>query len=201
MVKKRKQVGVLKKFMDDAFNYIKESRNYIYSSIILFFIFVLIGFFVIPLNKGLSEIINNSLREILLKTVDLKGIELILFIFTNNLSVALYCIIFGAVLGIFPMLNIITNGSILGYVLAKVYSVTGNFSDFWKVLPHGVFELPAIFISFGLGIKLGMFIFSKNVGQEFKYRFLNSIKSFLFVVIPLLIVAAIIEGLLITFVG
>jgi len=29
----------------------------------------------------------------------------------------------------------------------------------WRLVPHGIFELPAVFISLGLGIKLGTFIF------------------------------------------
>ena len=35
-------------------------------------------------------------------------------------------------------------------------------SDLFRLLPHGIFELPAIFISLGLGLRFGMFIFQKE---------------------------------------
>jgi stage II sporulation protein M len=92
------------------------------------------------------------------------------------------------------------NGAVLGYVFSRVYVLYGA-SDFWRILPHGIFELPAIFIALGLGVKLGFFIFSGNIKQEFLRRFYYSFLVFLFVVVPLLIIAAIIEGLLITIIG
>ena len=57
--------------------------------------------------------------------------------------------------------------------------------------------MPAVFISLGLGLKLGMFIFSKKPGLELRKRFFESLNVFLFIVVPLLIIAAIIEGILI----
>jgi len=67
------------------------------------------------------------------------------------------------------------------------------------IFPHGVFELPAVFISLGLGVRFGTFMFSKNALSELKHRFIGSIKVFFFVIMPLLVLAAIIEGVLITF--
>jgi uncharacterized membrane protein SpoIIM required for sporulation len=61
-----------------------------------------------------------------------------------------------------------------------------------------VFELPAVFISLALGVKLGMFIFSREKGKEFMRRARNSMIIFVCIVIPLLIIAAVIEGLLIS---
>ncbi|MEI6731787.1 MAG: stage II sporulation protein M, partial [archaeon] len=70
-------------------------------------------------------------------------------------------------------------------------------SSFWKIVPHGIFELPAIFVSLGLGIKLGAFVFGPERKKEFVRRALASLKVFVYVVLPLLIIAAIIEGMLI----
>jgi uncharacterized membrane protein SpoIIM required for sporulation len=58
--------------------------------------------------------------------------------------------------------------------------------------------LPAIFVSFGLGIKFGTFIFYKEKMKHFGEFFINSLRVFIFVVLPLLIIAAIIEGSLIS---
>ncbi|MEK6850446.1 MAG: stage II sporulation protein M [Nanoarchaeota archaeon] len=193
---KMKNVNVIKKNIDDAFEYVRESRNYIYVVIGFFIFFVIVGFFIVPLNTELSEMLDKSLRDILLRAEGLSGLRLILFIFVNNVTVAFAGIFFGILLGIYPLFSSIVNGAVLGYVFAKVNALSG-ISQFWKILPHGIFELPAVFISLGIGLKLGTFIFSKNVGHEVKYRFVNSIKVFLFIIIPLLIVAAVIESFLI----
>ena len=58
--------------------------------------------------------------------------------------------------------------------------------------------VPMIELSFGLGIRLGFGVFSK---EKFKERFYHSFNVFLMIIIPLLIIAAIIEGLLIAFMG
>jgi len=183
-----------KSYIDDAFNYIGESGKYIYFSIALFILSAGFGF-VFSSQLG---VLDNILKEIIDKTVNLNGIELILFIFSNNVNVSFLVIFLGVILGIFPFLNAISNGVVLGYVFSKVYQVSG-FANFWMILPHGIFELPALFISMGLGIKLGLFIFSKTPIIELKKRFINSLKVFFFVIVPLLIAAAVIEGLLIYF--
>ena len=181
-----------KPHIKDSFNYITESRNYIYFIVALFFLSGIIGF----VFSSQLNFLDNFIRNIIEKTSDLRGINLILYIFSNNLGVAFGTLFFGIVFGIIPLINVISNGLILGYVFSKTYAVSG-ISDFWRILPHGIFELPAIFISLGLGLKMGAFFFSKNPRKEFNYRIANSIKTFVFVVAPLLVLAAIIEGLLI----
>jgi len=69
----------------------------------------------------------------------------------------------------------------------------------WKLFPHGIFELPAVFISLALGMKLGTFIFQKKKMNSFKDYLWNSFRIFIFVVIPLLVIAAFIEGYLFYF--
>ena len=53
----------------------------------------------------------------------------------------------------------------------------------------------------GLGIKFGTFIFKKNKKDAFKEYLINCLRVFIFVIIPLLIIAAIIESSLIIFLG
>jgi stage II sporulation protein M len=102
----------------------------------------------------------------------------------------------GIFFGIFPFFSSIANGFMLGFAGNMSVAKEGIFS-LWRIFPHGIFELPAIFISFGLGLKLPTFIFYKKKWETFKKFLENSFTTYLFVVIPLLIVAAIIEGTLI----
>jgi len=182
----------LKREYKDSWDYIKESRNFIYSIIGVFFAFALIGFFV-PASEDLTKIILEFIEKLLEQTKDMSQLELIRFIFVNNLQSSFFGLIFGVALGIFPVLATVANGYILGFV-GKMSFESGGIFVLWRILPHGIFELPAIFISLGLGLKLGSFIFRKEKGKFFRRCFWNSLRVFLFVVIPLLIIAAIIEG-------
>jgi stage II sporulation protein M len=177
----------------DALKYLKESKNYFIAIVLIFFGGALLGF----IFSGQLGFLDEILKQLIEKVKDLNTFELILFILQNNITSAFCGLIFGVVLGIFPVLTSFANGIVLGYVLKIVWFDSGV-GEFWKILPHGVFELPAVFISLALGAKLGMFIFSREKGKEFMRRARNSIILFVCIVIPLLIVAAIIEGLLIS---
>lgn len=178
-----------------SWNYIKSSRNFIYSVIVLFLIFSLIGFFV-PAPEEFSKIILDYLKQILGETEGLGQFGLIKFIFLNNIQSSFAGMIFGFLFGIFPLIATVFNGYIVGFVSAIAVE-QGGFVTLLDLLPHGIFELPAIFISLGLGLKFGTFLFQKNIKKSFGNFFVESLRVFVFIVIPLLIIAAIIEGSLI----
>ena len=178
-----------------SWNYIKESKNFIYAVIIFFILFSLIGFFV-PAPEGITAKILEFIEELLRKTEGMSQGELISFIFFNNLQGSLFGMIFGVLLGIFPLISVIANGYLLGFVASRSVQTEGVLI-LWRLFPHGIFEIPALFISLGLGLKLGTFIFQRKKIKSLKEYFWDSLRVFVFIVIPLLIVAAIIEGSLI----
>ena len=102
-------------------------------------------------------------------------------------------IFLGLFIGIFPLMATIQNGYILGFVGKAVVRAEGVLT-LWRILPHGIFELPAIFIALGLGLKLGEKVLTRKKPLKF---LVSALKVFLLVIIPLLLIAAIIEGLLI----
>ena len=193
---KKKRGFNLKKEYKQSWKYIKESKNFIYISIGIFFAFFILAFFVSPTEEILNYIFT-FIQELLEKTQGMSATELISFIFINNLKSSFFGMTFGVVLGVFPILALIANGYVLGFVSSLTVSEYGVFS-LWRLLPHGIFELPALFISLGLGLKLGSFVFQKKKQESFRYFLLNSLRIFLFIVIPLLIIAGIIEGTLIS---
>jgi len=178
-----------------SFKYISESRNFIYSIIGLFLLFSLIGFFV-PLPDSLSLQILNYFKELVEKTKGFGVFEMIVFLFNNNSFSSLVGLFSGPVLGILPFFNTIANGFILGFA-AKISVAQNGIFSLWRLFPHGIFELPALFISLGLGLKFSTFIFKKNKLETFRMFFLSSLSTYFFVIIPLLVLAAIIEGILI----
>lgn len=197
--KKNKKNFDLKREYRESLDYIKETKNFIYIVVAIFLFFVLVGFF-LPAPESLAEQIFEFIEGLLEKTSGMSQGDLMSFIFFNNLKSSFFGMVLGLLLGIFPMMSVIINGYVLGFV-GSLSVKTNGFLVLWRLLPHGIFELPAIFISLGLGLKLGMFIFQKNRVKSFREYLWNSLRVFLFVVIPLLVVAAIIEGSLIFIFG
>lgn len=185
----------LKEQYKKSWDFIKNSKKFIYLVLILFFVFVLVGFLV-PAPLMIENKIIEFLKELLEKTKGMNCFEMIRFIFFNNIQSSFTGFIFGIVLGIFPLIATISNGYLLGFVGSMSVSELG-ITSLWKILPHGIFELPAIFISLGMGIRLGSFVFYKDAFNKFNYFFKNSLRVFVFIILPLLIIAGIIEGFLI----
>jgi stage II sporulation protein M len=183
-----------KEQFSEAWTYIKETKNYIFFAIILFLVSTAFGYFF----KNNLTFLDEVLKNLLIKTQGLDTPGMIFFILQNNLESAIFSILGGILFGIFPITNILANGAVLGYVLAISAEKVG-FGVWWRILPHGIFELPAILISFGMAIKLGCSLFKDKETriETLKQRFYNSANAFLLIIIPLLIIAAIIEGILI----
>jgi len=190
----KKRVDIKKEYKK-AWKYLKESKKFIYAIIILFFIFALIGFFVPPPESLANQIIE-FIKELIEKTKDMSMGELIGFIFLNNIKSSFYGMILGVFIGFFPFIYTLANGYLLGFVSSMVVKEEGILT-MWRLFPHGIFELPAAFISFALGLKIGSFILQKKKLDKLKEFLLNSLRVFLLVVIPLLLIAGIIEGVLI----
>jgi len=187
----------LKKEYGEAFKFLRESKKYIYFVIYLFIFFALVGFFV-PIPQAIIEKIITYFKYLLEQTDAYNSIEMIGFLFKNNVFASFFGLIFGAFFGIFSIINTILNGFVLGFAANLSVTENGIFS-LWRIFPHGIFEIPALFISLGMGIRLGFFVFAKEKSKEFNYRLKGSLKTFFYIVVPLLLIAAIIEGILIIF--
>jgi stage II sporulation protein M len=192
--KKKKRFIFLEEFKQ-SFAYVKESKKFIYAIAGIFFLFVLIGYF-IPAPQEIYSKIMEMIKQIMEQTKGMNQLELIKFIILNNSRSTFFGILLGTALGIFPLIISIANGYVLGFV-ALLSVNEGGILTLWKIFPHGIFELPAVFISLGLGLKLGTFIFHADKAKFFKEHFIKSLKVFFLIVIPLLIIAGIIEGTLI----
>ena len=198
MIRKKNKFSLRKEYKK-SWEFIKGSKKFIYLVIMIFFVFALIGFFV-PVPDAISEQILKIIFDLIEKTKDMSNFELINFIFFNNLKSSFYGMFLRMFLGIAPVLFSLFNGYLLGFVALMAVNEQG-FLSLWRIFPHGIFELPAVFISLGLGMKLGSFIFQRNKAESFKDFLWNSLRVFLLIVLPLLIIAAIIEGTLIALAG
>jgi len=180
-----------------CWKFFEESRWHIVFALSIFCLTFLIGFIYPQFFR--AEIF--SFIEELMAMLEGKGtIELIGIIFFNNFKASLFAIILGIGIGIFPLVTTIVNGYLLGFVSREAVSV-GGISVLWQLAPHGIFELPAVIFSIGIGLKIGGDMFSGEVGKKLKHNFVEGLRFFGLVVFPLLLVAGIIEGLLIGVLG
>lgn len=196
-VRRRKDNFLLENYKK-SWEYIKESNKFIWAAVFIFFVSVGIGFLFQP--SEVTSLLLDYLQKIVEKTRDMSSLEIIFFILFNNLEIGFMGIIYGFALGIFPILSAFANGYVVGYVSSSAIASSG-ISSLLNLLPHGIFELPAIFIAFGLGIKFGTFLFYKEKMKMFREFFINSMRVFMFIILPFLVIAAIIEGFFISFLG
>lgn len=150
-------------------------------------------------NQMISEFMNMTEANGLIKD---DGSIAVFALFLNNLRAAGMAIVLGIVPFFFlPAIVLLSNGAIMGSAFAVIGQHSDNIIAYFigGILPHGIFEIPAICLSIASGIILCLFICQKildkgklshiRAGEFFK----NTGKLFLFAVIPMLIAAAIIE--------
>ncbi len=188
-----KQKNTLYNHFQNSINQIKNLKNYLIFSTSLF---IFISLFGILFPVFFQEEIIKIIQEIVKQTQGLGPLELIAFIMFNNMKSAFFSIILGIFFAIMPITITIVNAYVLGFVINKTILTEGPFI-IWKLLPHGIFEIPAILISVSLGIHLGLFLFTnkeKNKLNTFIKTLKQSLITFLLIIIPLLVIAGIIEG-------
>lgn len=189
----KKSSNFILKNYKESWNFFKKFKIYILASVCIFVFFSLIGF-IFPI--FFREEIFEFLKQILLKFEGLNLYETVFYIFLNNFKASFFAVILGIALGIFPLVVAIINGYVLGFVSRNVVSEEG-FLILWRILPHGIFELPAVLMSIGIGLKIGADVLIKKYRKNLKKDFFSAFKFFIFVIIPLLIIAAVIEGFLV----
>lgn len=117
-------------------------------------------------------------------------------IMINNISVAFNTVAGGTTAGFFTVNLLFFNGLLIGGVSALVAQNHLAY-PFWAfVLPHGALELPAIFFAGGGGLLLAKAIlFPGQYSRRDALKFYgNQSAQLVFGIVPLLIVASLIEG-------
>jgi uncharacterized membrane protein SpoIIM required for sporulation len=117
-------------------------------------------------------------------------------IMTNNLAVAFTMFSAGIMAGIGTVLLTLFNGLLIG-VIGSACWISGMSIKLWSfVAPHGVLELPAIFIAAGAGLRLaqGLLFPGTLPRRDALISAGSEAVQLLLGVIPMLVVAGVIEG-------
>ncbi len=176
----------------ESWKFVKQSKDFIFFGILIFLLFTILGF-IFPL---FEEQIIKMIQDLRLLFEGLNLWQTIGLLFFNNARASLMAILLGIFFGVVPLIIALTNGYLIGFV-ARIVSNEVSIWQLWRLLPHGIFELPAILISIGLGLKIGIEILTRPTKKNLFENLDKALKTFVLIIIPLLIVAAVVEGLLI----
>jgi uncharacterized membrane protein SpoIIM required for sporulation len=117
-------------------------------------------------------------------------------IMTNNISVGFMTFALGITGGLGTLYMIVFNGLLMG-VIGMACHVSGMSVKLWEfVVPHGVLELPAIFIAGGAGLRVaaGLLFPGYLPRRESLVRAGREAVQLLLGTIPILVIAGIIEA-------
>ncbi len=148
----------------------RETRPYFIFAVILFFAGMVIG----GTPNAPTEYLESQLQGIAtlsnsIKNSDTPEIMAFLLITANNIFASLMAMGMGIIAGIMPIYTLVANGMVLGYLLSE-FSESGEnmFMLIVKgLLPHGILELPAVFLACAFGIRFGMTLIRGVFGSAF----------------------------------
>jgi stage II sporulation protein M len=124
---------------------------------------------------------------------------MMLGIFFNNATASVLAMISGLAAGLVPLVFVISNGMIIGIILEMIITKAGVAEGITLflvgILPHGIFELPAVLISTAIGIKMGYKVIMSLLSRKdlFTEDLKNGMLIFIFWILPILLIAAVIE--------
>jgi stage II sporulation protein M len=167
------------------------------ASVALFGIGVVIGVVVFDRSPELSAIFQSSLAGFIKRFRGLPKLQLAAAIFFNNAIKTLAAILLGCFLALPPVIFLVINGAALGLVLTWSGRSRGVGLTMLSILPHGMFELPAVFLGTAIGLMIGVAVARRlffRSGGNIKAEIADAWRFFYAIIMPMLFVAALIEA-------
>lgn len=143
---------------------IRENRAYIFAAFLIFIIGCAISYSLVvsnPQNAGLFLPESYTAQD----NWDMQDsawqeeqfFYLSSFVTTNNIGVAIKAFAFSITAGVLTSYVLFANGTMLGALTGLFALNSSNMLNYWAlILPHGILELSAIFISGGAGLRVGL---------------------------------------------
>lgn len=117
-------------------------------------------------------------------------------IFTRNLTAVWLSFIFSPLLCVLPVISLLTNGFLLAYIGSTVVEQRSLGFLLAGILPHGIFELPALVIGEAAAITFGVVTIMALVWKSKRPLWMPALKKslrYLIIASVLLLPAAVIE--------
>lgn len=171
-------------------------RTYITITSLVFSFAILSGYLAAMNSPEKSRIIVESFFDNLDFTGNFSPFLIFIFIFLNNVLKALFVIIFGFFFAIVPLVFIYTNGELIGLIVGVFQQENSLLTIILGLLPHGIFEIPAVILATSYGVWLGNCFYRRlRYKEPFRVHFSFALKKFFKVILPLIFIAAVIESL------
>lgn len=158
-------------------NEIKEAlieNKWIFTLLILLFIIGMIVGWITA--DDVASVLMPILKEALLEGNE-SSIDAF-YIMSHNITTSITVVLLSIFFGIFAIVSITVNGFVIGFMGG--YTVK-SFNDLLLylilIVPHGIIEIPALFMSSASGILLFLFIFRVIKAKYNKYPLTEAIKS------------------------
>jgi stage II sporulation protein M len=171
-------------------------RPYLMTSLAMFALGLVIGLVIVYRIPGLADHFANTLGEFVKMFSAMPRWKLAAAIFVNNSLKTLMAILLGTALGIVPGIFLLANGVALGVALSLSLQARGLWLSVFSILPHGVLELPAVFLGTSIGLMLGTQALMQLIGRStapLRVEIVHGFKFYCTVIVPLLILAALVE--------
>lgn len=190
--------------------HLRQMNPYIAFGYILFFAGLVIG----GTNPAFKAFLDNQLNGLsrlsnIAESSDNPTLTMFIIIFLNNAIKSIFVMYLGALFGVIPLIFIVINGMVVGYLLQNISAEQGAAAMAEIVikglLPHGIIEIPAIVIACAYGMKfgtlafrgLGSLMFARTklpaIGKEYE-TFAGKTVPLMVVLTAALLVASMIES-------
>ena len=125
--------------------------------------------------------------------------SLFVFLISNNASIAFASVILGIIPVIAPVFISLFNGFAVGAVIEMISEGRSVVFILAGLLPHGIFELSAVFLACAAGLRLGLSPLILLYEERFSFsswvsELKEAVTAFVLIILPMLIVAAFIEA-------
>ncbi|MGA9140899.1 MAG: stage II sporulation protein M [Methanocella sp.] len=179
----------------DFLDYTYKLRWYLLTVVAVFAIFMALGYMVAVMSPSFTDQTITGFKEEVGPLKQTSAIQLMLGIFENNVIKCFLVVVLGPALGIAPLLFMMANGVVIGIVVGATLAKAGLLYVMVGILPHGIIEMPMVFLSAAIGLKLGFDVIRAIVLK--KVHLWRDVREglliFIFWVAPLLFVAAFME--------
>jgi stage II sporulation protein M len=181
----------------------KEYDNFVFESVtsfkpqILFVVILFSAGIVIGITNifKVNEFIDLVVGSLMNQFKGSRGFELFIKILLNNSKASALVIVSGFFFSIVPTLAALMNGMMIGFMFQNTQLVAGKsiFEMALLLIPHGIFEIPAMILALAIGVKLGDLPFKSRKIEFIKLNFKKIFYCYLKIIFPLLLIAAGIE--------
>lgn len=196
----------MKQIYTEQWRLFKQSYLKSFTGLLILFIVTGIGVYIAMLNNETAVIyfmdqVEEMFREKGLLGRDLTPAEAAVMLLQNNAAACIALVLTGFIPIFLPTVVIIMlNSAIMGVLFAFI-KLNGQAvlpTLLAGILPHGIFEIPAIILSGSLAFTISTGIYKKINDPHFPFKkcLAGTGKTFLFVCIPLLIIAALVEAMI-----